>query len=213
MVDTNIICDTVGAPSVNPPSGLRTEPLIFVCHSALTTRNACSGDMPYMKSGVAEFESAIVSLFGVETDCPSPFLRSHLRPYALVVAATLLPPAGCSDHHHRLCNRTAPPIVRYLLVGIHDHRSPLFSTFYRLHTSISVYPQLPSPLQSLRKTLTIAHHYFSKKTHNKPLLVEDSLISQNAPSRVWLPVPATSRQEACLPLSALTSTFVAHSSP
>ncbi len=211
MIDTNIICDAVGAPSVNPPSGLRTEPLVFVCHSALMTRNTRSGDMP--SSGVAEFESAIVSLFGFETDCPSPFLHSHLRPYAPVVAAALLPPAGCSDHHHRLRNRTAPPIVRYLLVGIHDHHSPLFSTFYRLHTSISVYLHLPLPSQSLRKTLTIAHHYFSKKTHNKPLLVEDSLISQNAPSRVWLPVPAASRQEARLPLSALTLTFVAHSSP
>jgi len=168
MIDTNIIRDAVGAPSVNLPSGLRTEPCVFVCHSALTTRNMRSGDMPYMKSGVAEFESAIVSLFGFETDHPSPFLLSHLRPYALIVAAALLPPAGCSDHHHRLCNPTAPPIVRYLLVGIHDPRSLLFSTFYRLHTSISVYPHLPSPSQSLRKTLAIAHHYFSKKLTTNP---------------------------------------------
>src|SRR5258706_693108 len=64
MIDTS---DAVGAPSVNPPSGLRTELLVFVCHSALTTRNMRSGDIPYMKSGVAEFESAIVSLFGFET--------------------------------------------------------------------------------------------------------------------------------------------------
>jgi len=213
MVDTNIICDAVRAPSVNPPSGLRTELLIFVCHSALTTRNACSGDMPYMKSRVAEFESTIVSLFGVESDCPSPCFRSHLRRYALIVAATLLPPAGCSNHHHCLRNCTAPPIVQYLLIGIDDHHSLLFSTFHRLYTSISVYLHLPLPSQSLRKTLTIAHHYFSKKTHNKPLLVNDSLISQNAPSHVWLPIPAASRQEARLPLSALTSMFVAHSSP
>src|SRR5258706_4956384 len=161
MIDTNIIRDAVGAPSANLPNGLRTELLVFICHFALTTRNM-------RKSGVAEFESAIVSLFGFETDRPSPFLRSHLRPYALVIAAALLPPAGCSDHHHRLRNRTAPPIVRYLLVGIHDHCSPLFSTFYRLHTSISVYPHLPLPSQSLRKTLTIAHHYFSKKLTTNP---------------------------------------------
>src|SRR5258706_4955732 len=205
MIDTNIIRDAVGAPSANLPNGLRTELLVFICHFALTTRNM-------RKSGVAEFESAIVSLFGFETDRPSPFLRSPLPPYPLVVAAALLPPAGCSDPPPHLRNQTAPPIVRYL-VGIHDHRSLLFSTFYRLHTSISVYPHPPSPSQSLRKTLMIAHHYFSKKHHNKPLLVENSLTSQNAPSSVRPPVPASSRREACLPLSALTSMFVAHSSP
>jgi len=76
MIDTS---DAVGAPSVNPPSGLRTELLVFVCHSTLTTRNMRSGDIPYMKSGVAEFESAIVSLFGFET-LPSFAHTFALRP-------------------------------------------------------------------------------------------------------------------------------------
>src|SRR5258706_5386880 len=59
MIDTNIIRDAVGAPSANLPNGLRTELLVFICHFALTTRNV-------RKIGVAEFESAIVSLFGFD---------------------------------------------------------------------------------------------------------------------------------------------------
>ena len=102
--------------------------------------------------------------------------------------------------------------VRYLLVGIHDRRSSLFSVFYRSHTPVHVYTYPPAPM---RPPQQIPHERpsFHQKHNNKHPLVEPFSTSQNAPSRVWPPVPAFSRQEARLPPSALTSSPMAGSSP
>src|SRR5258706_14704497 len=73
-------------------------------------------------------------------------------------------------------------------------------------------PSSPQPLLLLSKG-PHDRSSFSPKHHNKHPLVEHFLTSHNAPPRVQPPIPAFSRLEACLPPSALSSTFVAYSSP
>ena len=84
--------------------------------------------------------------------------------------------------------------------------------FYRSYTPVPVYSHPPTPMRPPQQ-IPYERPSFPQKHHNKHPHVEPFSTFHNAPSRVWPPVPAFSRQEARLPPCALTSTPMADSSP
>ena len=92
--------------------------------------------------------------------------------------------------------------VRYLCW---QSRLPLIIILYILQTAyIHLHPLPPSFAFSIPQQNPYNLLSFSQKCLNKHPLVERSLTSQDAPSRVWPSVPTVT----CPPPSALTWTFV-----
>ena len=152
-----------------------------------------SVNLSWKKGGGAKFKGAISFKC---SRCSAASNRSSLTPRlsSSIVSVTLRAAPKWFP-----CKNCAVSPRRY-------SRPPLTVIFYILQTLDINFCLFSSPL-----TFAIRQENpYDGSEHNKKLLVDNSLTSQNAQPRIRSPLQALYRGEAHLSSSALTSTFSAH---